>query len=155
MALSLRDMHVFNASHAVFEILNGRLIPWVILEDGPGVVDKGFKAEWLAVKDHMLYVGGLGKVWTSQTGVCGLEYGNVGMRLWGLVYGDGVMGDVGMSLWGCRAGVCGLEWSAGMSLWGLVCGDGSYGGQDRGLEHGEYGMGAETSRLEWKLKMVG
>ena len=41
----------------------------MILEDGPGTVDKGFKAEWMAVKDHMLYVGGLGKVWTTQTGV--------------------------------------------------------------------------------------
>ena len=57
------------SSSAVFEVHRGQLIPWVILEDGPGSVDKGFKAEWLAVKDHMLYVGGLGKVWTSQTGV--------------------------------------------------------------------------------------
>ena len=28
---------------AVFEILHGHLVPWVILEDGPGTVDKGFK----------------------------------------------------------------------------------------------------------------
>lgn len=28
----------------------------------------GFKAEWLAVKDEHLYVGGLGKEWTTTTG---------------------------------------------------------------------------------------
>lgn len=28
----------------------------------------GFKAEWLAVKDERLYVGGLGKEWTTITG---------------------------------------------------------------------------------------
>lgn len=28
----------------------------------------GFKAEWLAVKDECLYVGGLGKEWTTTTG---------------------------------------------------------------------------------------
>ena len=26
----------------------------------------GFKGEWMAVKDSVLYVGGLGKVWTSR-----------------------------------------------------------------------------------------
>lgn len=54
---------------SVFEVRGGHLIPWVILEDGPGTVDKGFKAEWMAVRDHLLYVGGLGKAWTSQSGV--------------------------------------------------------------------------------------
>lgn len=28
----------------------------------------GFKAEWLAVKDEHLFVGGLGKEWTTTTG---------------------------------------------------------------------------------------
>lgn len=28
----------------------------------------GFKAEWLAVKDEHLYVGGLGKEWTTTSG---------------------------------------------------------------------------------------
>ena len=40
-----------------------------ILEDGPGSVPKGFKAEWMTVKDQRLYIGGLGKEWTSQEGV--------------------------------------------------------------------------------------
>ena len=38
---------------------------------------KGFKAEWMAVKDHMLYVGGLGKVWTTQTGVWSMGVWNM------------------------------------------------------------------------------
>lgn len=53
----------------VYEIVKDRLVPWVILEDGPGSVDKGFKAEWMAVKGHQLYIGGLGKEWTTTTGV--------------------------------------------------------------------------------------
>ena len=45
---------------------------------------KGFKAEWMAVKDHMLYVGGLGKVWTTQTGVWS-------MGVWNMKCGNGSM----------------------------------------------------------------
>ena len=56
---------------AVFEIINNRLVPWVILEDGPGTVDKGFKGEWMTVKNYQLYIGGLGKEWTTQEGVRG------------------------------------------------------------------------------------
>jgi len=43
-------------------------IPWVLLNDGPGNVTKGFKGEWIASKDRHLYVGGLGKEWTTVTG---------------------------------------------------------------------------------------
>ncbi|CAI7997188.1 Soluble calcium-activated nucleotidase 1 [Geodia barretti] len=72
----LSELIVFNGrlytvddrSGIIFEVRGGQLVPWVILEDGPGTVGKGFKAEWMAVKGHMLYVGGLGKVWTTQTG---------------------------------------------------------------------------------------
>lgn len=32
------------------------------------LLSAGFKAEWLAVKDERLYVGGLGKEWTTTTG---------------------------------------------------------------------------------------
>lgn len=34
----------------------------------PVSLSPGFKAEWLAVKDEHLYVGGLGKEWTTATG---------------------------------------------------------------------------------------
>lgn len=36
--------------------------------DQPSFSFPGFKAEWLAVKDERLYVGGLGKEWTTTTG---------------------------------------------------------------------------------------
>ncbi|KAJ0044280.1 hypothetical protein NL108_003788, partial [Boleophthalmus pectinirostris] len=79
----------------VFRIEGSRAVPWVILPDGDGSVSKGlhrnenyiinckiqlhfnilaitlctgFKAEWLAVKDEHLYVGGLGKEWTTTSG---------------------------------------------------------------------------------------
>ncbi len=58
----------------MFEIIGGRLVPWVILEDGPGTVDKGFKAEWMTVKGHHLYIGGLGKEWTTQEGVSAFQW---------------------------------------------------------------------------------
>ncbi|XP_072568024.1 soluble calcium-activated nucleotidase 1b isoform X2 [Paramormyrops kingsleyae] len=38
------------------------------LRRGHLLVSDGFKAEWLAVKDERLYVGGLGKEWTTTTG---------------------------------------------------------------------------------------
>ena len=30
---------------------------------------QGFKGEWMTVKDHVLYVGGFGKPWTTPTGI--------------------------------------------------------------------------------------
>ncbi|XP_044047347.1 soluble calcium-activated nucleotidase 1b isoform X1 [Siniperca chuatsi] len=53
----------------VYRIEGNQAVPWVILPDGDGSVSKGFKAEWLAVKDEHLYVGGLGKEWTTTSGV--------------------------------------------------------------------------------------
>uniref|UniRef100_A0A3Q2XEX8 Soluble calcium-activated nucleotidase 1 n=1 Tax=Hippocampus comes TaxID=109280 RepID=A0A3Q2XEX8_HIPCM len=52
----------------VYHLDGGKAVPWVILADGDGHVAKGFKAEWLAVKDERLYVGGLGKEWTTTSG---------------------------------------------------------------------------------------
>lgn len=52
----------------VYHIDGDKIVPWVILPDGDGSVAKGFKAEWLAVKDKHLYVGGLGKEWTTTAG---------------------------------------------------------------------------------------
>jgi soluble calcium-activated nucleotidase 1 len=44
------------------------MVPWVMLNDGPGDTTKSFKAEWMSVKDQRLYVGGLGKEWTTTSG---------------------------------------------------------------------------------------
>uniref|UniRef100_UPI0037E82C24 soluble calcium-activated nucleotidase 1b isoform X1 n=1 Tax=Semicossyphus pulcher TaxID=241346 RepID=UPI0037E82C24 len=52
----------------VYRIEGNQAVPWVILPDGDGSVSKGFKAEWLAVKDEHLFVGGLGKEWTTTSG---------------------------------------------------------------------------------------
>uniref|UniRef100_A0A672M2G0 Soluble calcium-activated nucleotidase 1 n=1 Tax=Sinocyclocheilus grahami TaxID=75366 RepID=A0A672M2G0_SINGR len=52
----------------VYNIDGLKAVPWVILPDGDGSVSKGFKAVWLAVKDEHLYVGGLGKEWTTTNG---------------------------------------------------------------------------------------
>ncbi|XP_070596259.1 soluble calcium-activated nucleotidase 1 isoform X1 [Erythrolamprus reginae] len=74
--MELSELVVFNGklyavddrTGVVYQIDDTRVVPWVILSDGDGTVDKGFKAEWLAVKDEHLYVGGLGKEWTTTTG---------------------------------------------------------------------------------------
>ncbi|XP_075973782.1 soluble calcium-activated nucleotidase 1 isoform X1 [Anticarsia gemmatalis] len=55
-------------SGMVFEILNNKMVPWVILIDGNGHVEKGFKSEWATVKDEILYVGSMGKEWTTASG---------------------------------------------------------------------------------------
>lgn len=52
----------------IYEISENSAIPWILLTDGNGRVTKGFKCEWATVKDQHLYVGGLGKEWTSSTG---------------------------------------------------------------------------------------
>ena len=72
----LSELVVFNGklltvddrSGIVYEIIDNTLVPWVVLPDGDGRTPKGFKAEWMTVKDKVLYVGGLGKVWTTTTG---------------------------------------------------------------------------------------
>ncbi|KAM6164288.1 soluble calcium-activated nucleotidase 1 [Rhynchocyon petersi] len=74
--MELSELIVFNGklysvddrTGVVYHIEGTKAVPWVILSDGDGTVGKGFKAEWLAVKDECLYVGGLGKEWTTTTG---------------------------------------------------------------------------------------
>ncbi|KAG6450291.1 hypothetical protein O3G_MSEX006456 [Manduca sexta] len=55
-------------SGMVFEIIDNKIVPWVILSDGNGHVEKGFKSEWATVKDDILYVGSMGKEWTTAAG---------------------------------------------------------------------------------------
>lgn len=52
----------------VFELKDGKPLPWVLLMDGPGNTGKGFKSEWATVKDEVLYVGSMGKEWTTSSG---------------------------------------------------------------------------------------
>ncbi|XP_039201196.1 soluble calcium-activated nucleotidase 1 isoform X1 [Crotalus tigris] len=74
--MELSELVVFNGklyavddrTGVVYQIDDTKVVPWVILTDGDGTIGKGFKAEWLAVKDEHLYVGGLGKEWTTTTG---------------------------------------------------------------------------------------
>jgi soluble calcium-activated nucleotidase 1 len=44
-------------------------VPFVILNDGDGKQNKGFKCEWLTVKDGNLYAGGFGKEFTDENGL--------------------------------------------------------------------------------------
>ncbi|XP_007246168.3 soluble calcium-activated nucleotidase 1b isoform X2 [Astyanax mexicanus] len=74
--MELSDLVAFNGrlysvddrTGVVYHINGDKAVPWVILTDGDGSVPKGFKAEWMAVKDEHLYIGGLGKEWTTTTG---------------------------------------------------------------------------------------
>lgn len=74
--MELSELIVFNGkiltiddrTGLVFEIIRDKMIPWVILSDGDGTSPKGFKAEWATVKDEHLFVGSMGKEWTSSTG---------------------------------------------------------------------------------------
>ncbi|KFM65553.1 Soluble calcium-activated nucleotidase 1, partial [Stegodyphus mimosarum] len=52
----------------IYEISENHAIPWILLTDGNGRTNKGFKCEWATVKNQLLYVGGLGKEWTSSKG---------------------------------------------------------------------------------------
>ncbi|TRY69025.1 hypothetical protein TCAL_03817 [Tigriopus californicus] len=52
----------------IYQMEGEKVMPWVILADGNGSETKSFKGEWLALKDEHLYVGGLGKEWTTPDG---------------------------------------------------------------------------------------
>lgn len=52
----------------IFQLQDDKLIPWVLLMDGNGLTGKGFKSEWATMKDEVLYVGSMGKEWTTSAG---------------------------------------------------------------------------------------
>lgn len=53
----------------VFELNNEKVTtPLWLLMDGDGRTTKGFKSEWATVKDETLYVGSMGKEWTTASG---------------------------------------------------------------------------------------
>ncbi|CAD5111807.1 unnamed protein product [Dimorphilus gyrociliatus] len=76
-SMELSELIVFNGklytvddrTGIVYQISEeNQVIPWVILSNGDGKQVQGFKSEWATVKDERLYIGGLGKEWTTQTG---------------------------------------------------------------------------------------
>uniref|UniRef100_A0A915E285 Apyrase n=1 Tax=Ditylenchus dipsaci TaxID=166011 RepID=A0A915E285_9BILA len=75
--MELSDMKVFDQRvlvpcdrTGVVYWLNGKkAVPWIINADGNGSSDeKPFKAEWMTIKDEKLWVGGVGKEWTTENG---------------------------------------------------------------------------------------
>jgi len=75
--MELSDLTVFNGhlltvddrTGIVFKISpQNKMIPWLVLSDGDGTVEKGFKGEWMTVKDRQLIVGGMGKEYTQRDG---------------------------------------------------------------------------------------
>jgi len=45
-----------------------KVIPTYVLTRGDGINDRGFKCEWMSVKDDKLYIGSIGKEWTDGSG---------------------------------------------------------------------------------------
>lgn len=75
--MELSELLTFNGKLLTFDDRTGliyeiqdkdKIIPWIILTDGDGNNMKGFKSEWATVKDHVLYVGSMGKEWTTSHG---------------------------------------------------------------------------------------
>ncbi|EGD77526.1 hypothetical protein PTSG_08624 [Salpingoeca rosetta] len=72
----LSELQVFNGklytaddrTGIIYEVLGTRLVPRFILSDGSGNREKGFKIEWMTVKDNHLWIGGIGKDWTTAEG---------------------------------------------------------------------------------------
>jgi len=52
----------------IYMIENDQAVPLYILMDGEGSTNKGFKGEWMTVKDGLLYVGSIGKEWSTPEG---------------------------------------------------------------------------------------
>jgi soluble calcium-activated nucleotidase 1 len=63
-----RLLTVDDRTGAVFAVEQNEVHPVAVLADGDGYTGKGFKGEWMARKDGYLYVGSVGKEWTTQKG---------------------------------------------------------------------------------------
>ncbi|XP_055605957.1 apyrase-like [Uranotaenia lowii] len=74
--MELSELVVFNGRLLTFDDRTGlvyvvdkdAVYPWLLLMDGDGKASKGFKSEWATVKDQVLYVGSMGKEWTTAAG---------------------------------------------------------------------------------------
>ncbi|KAK0161922.1 hypothetical protein PV327_008319 [Microctonus hyperodae] len=52
----------------IYHIDHDKAYPWIILMDGNGKNQKGFKSEWATMKNQQLYIGSMGKEWTTASG---------------------------------------------------------------------------------------
>uniref|UniRef100_A0A0R3RXB0 Apyrase n=1 Tax=Elaeophora elaphi TaxID=1147741 RepID=A0A0R3RXB0_9BILA len=76
-SMELSDLVVFDGNllsvddrtGIIYRIEKDVAYPWIYLSDGAGNTTKGFKGEWMTVRDGNLYVGGLGKEWTTTKGI--------------------------------------------------------------------------------------
>ncbi|XP_055636847.1 apyrase [Toxorhynchites rutilus septentrionalis] len=74
--MEFSELVVFNGKLLTFDDRTGLVYviekdnayPWLLLMDGDGKSSKGFKSEWATVKDQVLYVGSMGKEWTTASG---------------------------------------------------------------------------------------
>ncbi|KAK6751567.1 hypothetical protein RB195_003149 [Necator americanus] len=74
--MELSDLSEFNGhlispddkTGLLYEIKKDKAIPWVFLNSGPGNTTKGMKAEWLTIKDNLLYAGGHGTEYLNSRG---------------------------------------------------------------------------------------
>jgi soluble calcium-activated nucleotidase 1 len=68
--MELSELQIFNnkllsfddKTGIVFEIIDGKVNPWIILSDG----ENGFKSEWATIKDNELFVGSHGNEWQKD-----------------------------------------------------------------------------------------
>nr|AEP27181.1 apyrase-3 [Heligmosomoides bakeri] len=75
-AMELSDLALFNGhlispddkTGMIYQIEGQKAIPWVFLNSGPGNTTNGMKAEWMALKDGQLYVGGHGTEYRAKDG---------------------------------------------------------------------------------------
>lgn len=74
--MELSELVVFNGkllsfddrTGFIYEIKDDKILPWIFLADGNGDTTKGFKSEWATIKGQQLYVGSMGKEWTTSDG---------------------------------------------------------------------------------------
>lgn len=75
--MELSELVTYNGRMLTFDDRTGLIfqlhddtdvIPWILLMDGAGNTGKGFKSEWATVKDEVLFVGSMGKEWTTSDG---------------------------------------------------------------------------------------
>ncbi|KIH63586.1 Apyrase, partial [Ancylostoma duodenale] len=75
-AMELSDLSEFNGhllapddrTGMLYEIKDGKAIPWVFLNSGPGNTTKGMKVEWLTIRNDLLYAGGHGAEFRNEAG---------------------------------------------------------------------------------------